>query len=47
MSLALTGGFHLGLIAAAVASALNLLVAFGSPQLRPDAEMFAAAAAAA
>jgi EmrB/QacA subfamily drug resistance transporter len=47
MSLALTGGFHLGMIAAAVASALNLLVAFGSPQLRPDAEMLAVAAAAA
>jgi EmrB/QacA subfamily drug resistance transporter len=46
-ALALTGGFHLGLILAAVASALNLLVAFGSPQLRPDADMLAAAAAAA
>ena len=46
-ALALTGGFHLGLIAAAVTSGLNLLVAFGSPQLRPDAEMLAAAAAVA
>jgi EmrB/QacA subfamily drug resistance transporter len=44
-SLALTGGYQVGLIAAAVVSALNLLVAFGSPQLRPDAEMLAAAAA--
>jgi EmrB/QacA subfamily drug resistance transporter len=46
-SLALTGGFHIGLIAAAVTAGLNLLIAFGSPQLRPDAEMMAAAAAAA
>ncbi len=46
-SLALTGGFHLGLIAAAAASALNLFVAFGSPQLRPDAELLAVAAAGA
>ena len=44
---ALTGGFHLGLIGAAVAAALNVAVAIGSPQLRPDAEMLAAAAAAA
>ncbi len=46
-SLALTGGFHLGLIAAAAASAINLLVAFGSPQLRPEAELLAVAAAGA
>jgi EmrB/QacA subfamily drug resistance transporter len=45
--LALTGGFQLGLIAAAVVAGLNLLVAFASPQLRPDAEMMTAAAAAA
>lgn len=47
MSLALTSGFHLGLIAAAVIAALNLAVALIAPQLRPDAEMMAAAAAAA
>jgi EmrB/QacA subfamily drug resistance transporter len=45
--LALTGGFQLGLVAAAVVAGLNLLVACVSPQLRPDAEMMAAAAAAA
>jgi EmrB/QacA subfamily drug resistance transporter len=45
--LALTGGFQLGLVAAAVVAFLNLIVAFASPQLRPDAEMLAAAAAAA
>lgn len=47
MSLALTGGFHLGLIAAAVTAGLNLAVGIIAPQLRPDAEMVAAAAAAA
>jgi EmrB/QacA subfamily drug resistance transporter len=47
MTQALTGGFHLGLIAAAVTAGLNLLVGFGAPQLRPDAEMLTAAAAAA
>lgn len=47
MSLALTSGFHLGLIAAAVIAALNLAVALIAPQLRPDAEMMAAAAATA
>ena len=47
MRLALTGGFHVGLIAAAATAALNLLVAFGAPQLRPDAAMLEAAAAAA
>jgi EmrB/QacA subfamily drug resistance transporter len=45
MAQALTGGFHLGLIAAAVTAGLNLLVAFGAPQLRPDADLVAAAAA--
>jgi EmrB/QacA subfamily drug resistance transporter len=47
MSLALTGGFHVGLIAAAVIGAINVLVGFGAPQLRPDAEMMAAVTTAA
>jgi predicted MFS family arabinose efflux permease len=47
VSLALTGGFQLGMVAAAVIAALNVLVGFGSPQMRPDAEMLEAALAGA
>jgi EmrB/QacA subfamily drug resistance transporter len=44
---ALTGGFQRGLIAAAAIALANLAVAIGSPRVRPDKEMLAAAGAAA
>ncbi len=45
--LALTAGFQRGLLIAAGFAAVNLLVSVASPRLKPDAEMVAAAAAAA
>jgi predicted MFS family arabinose efflux permease len=43
--LALTGGFQRGLIAAAILALVNLVLALGAPQIRPNAEILAAAAA--
>jgi EmrB/QacA subfamily drug resistance transporter len=44
--LALAGGFQRGLMFAAVVAAVNLLFVIGAPQIRPDAELVAAAAGA-
>jgi EmrB/QacA subfamily drug resistance transporter len=43
ISLARTGGFQLGMLCAAIIAALDVVVAFISPQLRPDAETLQAA----
>ena len=44
---ALVQGFQRGLLVAAVFAAVNIVVALASPQLRPNAEQLAEAAAAA
>ncbi|HEX3792043.1 MAG TPA: DHA2 family efflux MFS transporter permease subunit [Pseudonocardiaceae bacterium] len=44
---ALVGGFHTGLLVAAVFAAVNVLLALGSPRLRPTAKLVAEAGAAA
>jgi EmrB/QacA subfamily drug resistance transporter len=43
----LVGGFHVGLLIAAVFAAANMVLALGSPRLRPSAELVAEATAAA
>jgi EmrB/QacA subfamily drug resistance transporter len=44
---ALVGGFHVGLLIAAVFAAVNVVLALGSPRLRPTAELMAEATVAA
>jgi EmrB/QacA subfamily drug resistance transporter len=44
---ALVGGFERGLLVAAVFAAVNVLIAFGAPRVRPTAEQLAEAAVAA